>query len=61
MSMKNMENMLPDGTFMRVHRSYIANLNRADALVRGCLMYGTTQVPVSDSYRQALSRRMSEQ
>lgn len=61
MSMKNMESMLPDGIFMRVHRSYIANLNRADAIVRGSLVYGSVHVPVSDSNRQELSRRMSEQ
>lgn len=61
MSMKNMESMLPADIFMRVHRSYIANLNRTDAIARGCLIYGASLVPVSDSYRQALSRRMNEQ
>lgn len=61
MSMKNIENMLPPDTFMRVHRSYIANLSRAEALVRGNLVYGETVVPVSDSNRQTLSRRMNEQ
>ncbi len=61
MSMKNIESMLPEETFMRVHRSYIANLSRAEALVRGTLVYGNSNVPVSDSNRQALSRRMCEQ
>lgn len=61
MSMKSIENMLPADAFMRVHRSYIANLSRAEALVRGNLVYGETIVPVSDSNRQTLFRRMSEQ
>ena len=61
MSMKNIENMLPADTFMRVHRSYIANLSRAEALVKGNLVYGAAIVPVSDSNRQTLSRRFSEQ
>ncbi len=61
MSMKNIENILPSDTFMRVHRSYIANLSRAEALAKGNLVYGETIVPVSDSNRPTLTRRMNEQ
>lgn len=58
MSMKTLENTLPSMSFMRVHRSYIVNVNRITAVGRGRLALGNAEVPVSDTYRTALFSRL---
>ena len=51
-SMKAVEAYLPATYFLRTHRSYIVNMQRADALERGQVIYGEKRIPVSDSYRE---------
>lgn len=51
-SMKAVEAYLPATHFLRTHRSYIVNMQRADALERGQVIYGEKRIPVSDSYRE---------
>ena len=52
MSMKTVEQMLPDGMFMRVHRSYIVNLERVRVIERNRIVLGDQYVPVSETYRR---------
>lgn len=58
MSMKTLESTLPQQSFMRVHRSYMININRITAVGRGRLVLGDAEVPVSDTYRPALMSRL---
>lgn len=60
MSMKAVEAMLPSDTFMRVHRSYIANISRMRVFEQGRIVYGETKIPVSDSFRAALMSRLKK-
>lgn len=53
MSMKSMEELLPAGQFMRVHRSYIVQKDKIRTIDRGRIVFGKTYIPVSDSYKQA--------
>lgn len=53
MSMRTMEEILPHGRFMRVHRSYIVNTSRIGLIDRGRIVFGNTYIPVGESYRQA--------
>ena len=50
--LKNLEEMLPVGQFLRVHRSYIVNLSRIRATAAGQITLDDgTRIPVGDSYR----------
>jgi DNA-binding LytR/AlgR family response regulator len=49
--MKVMEQKLPSDRFMRVHRSFIVNLNRIETIERGRIIFGKTYIPVSDNYK----------
>lgn len=51
LSMKALEQTLPPGKFMRVHRSYIVNLSKIKVIERNRIIFGRTQIPVSESYK----------
>lgn len=53
-SMRAIEGVLPASAFMRVHRSYIVNMNQVAVFERGQIVFGDKYVPVSDSYRAAV-------
>ncbi len=54
MSMKNLETSLPSEDFMRVHRSYIVNLNKVQTIERNRIVFNKeTYIPVSDQYKDA--------
>lgn len=50
MSMKKMSEHLPDN-FMRVHRSYIVNLNKIAQIERGRIVFGNTYIAVSEQHK----------
>ena len=50
-SMKSLEEKLPDDQFMRVHRSFIVNLNKISVIERSRIIFGKTYIPVSDQYK----------
>lgn len=55
--MKNMESALPSNNFMRVHRSYIVNLDRVSSYARGKIfMDNGDDVPLSINYREMFRR-----
>ena len=50
-SLKNLETKLPAGKFMRVHRSFIVNLEKIDTIDRSRIVFGKKYIPVGDQYR----------
>lgn len=50
-SIKSLEQKLPEDRFMRVHRSFIVNLDRIDTIERSRIIFGKTYIPVSDQYK----------
>lgn len=50
-TMKLIESKLPEAKFMRVHRSYIVNLDKIDTIERSRIVFGKTYIPVSDQYK----------
>lgn len=52
MSMKNLEDLLPEPTFMRIHRSFIVNLDKVRVVERNCIIMNDQCIPVSDSNRR---------
>ena len=60
LSMKKLEEHLPKN-FMRVHRSYIVNLQKILQVERGrIVMDKSTYIPVSDGYKDAFNQFLSE-
>jgi two-component system, LytTR family, response regulator LytT len=58
-SLKSLEEKLPAHRFMRVHRSYIVNLERIEAITRTSIQIGDTTIPVSDQYKDTFSDYVS--
>lgn len=55
MSMKTLEQSLPQSKFLRVHRSFIVNTSKIKVIERNRIVFGSTYIPVSDSYRNAFA------
>lgn len=51
-TLKSVESKLPVSRFMRVHRSFIVNLENIDTIERSRIVFGKTYIPVSDQYRE---------
>lgn len=59
MSIKSLEQTLPVEKFMRVHRSYIVNLDHVTAMrTRRIVIDDRREVPVSDTFKSALAERL---
>lgn len=52
-TMKSLEDRLPDDRFMRIHRSYIVNLEKIKAIERYRILFGSERIPVSKQYKKA--------
>lgn len=57
-TLKSVEARLSGKRFMRIHRSYIAAVNKIETMCEGGLVIGGKYVPVADSYRKALNTRI---
>jgi two-component system LytT family response regulator len=57
-TMKNMTELLPSGQFARIHKSFIVNLNRIDAVERNRVLIADKRIPVGDSYKEEFMRRI---
>lgn len=59
-SLKALEEKLPSSRFMRVHRSFIVNLDKIGAVTRNTIQIGSTTIPVSDQYKETFSQFLSK-
>ena len=60
MNMKNIEERLPADTFLRVHRSYIVNINQIKTIERNRIVFGKVYIPVSDSYKDRFAEMLEK-
>jgi len=51
-SLKILEKKLPPEKFMRVHRSFIVNLEKIDTIDRSRIVFGKTYIPIGDQYKE---------
>lgn len=61
LSLRFMEEKLPSGRFMRVHKSYIISLDKLVAFKRNRVMVRNHEIPVSENYREELLLFMGHQ
>ncbi len=50
-TLKTMESRLPATKFMRVHRSFIVNLDKIETIERSRIIFGKEYIPVGDQYK----------
>jgi two-component system, LytTR family, response regulator len=60
MSMKSLEQNLPESRFMRVHRSFIVNLDKISTIERNRIVFGTDYIPISENYKERFQRFVNE-
>lgn len=56
MTLKAMEEKLPADKFCRIHKSYIVNVHKISVIKRDVAVVGNHEIPVSDFYKENLSR-----
>ena len=54
MTFSEVENLLPHGDFIRIHRSFIVAKNQVDKIERGQVIIKGAAIPVGESYAQNL-------
>jgi DNA-binding LytR/AlgR family response regulator len=58
-TLKSIEEKLPVSKFVRVHRSYIVAINKIDYIQEGTISIGKTTIPVADTHKATLNRRLN--
>ena len=59
-TMKSFENDLPQDKFIRVHKSFIVNLNKIDRFNSKFIEMGTTKIPLSRTKKDDLKKAIEE-
>ena len=54
MSLKAVEELLPKGNFIRVHKSFIISMDKVDSIRKNRIRIGATEIPISPHYRSNL-------
>jgi two-component system, LytTR family, response regulator LytT len=58
-TLKDMEHKLPSQNFVRIHRSYIANLDKIEALEENSVAFAKGDIPIGKSYKKALMSKFN--
>lgn len=57
-SFRKVEELLPAGQFVRVHRSFLVAIDKIDRIGSHSLYVGEREIPLGDTYRQAFLERI---
>lgn len=57
-SLKSMEEKLPEKSFMRIHRSYIVNLDKIDSVNKTSIQIQGDQLTISENYRKFFHQKI---
>jgi two-component system response regulator LytT len=55
-TLKALEEKLPKGKFMRIHKSFIVSLEKITAVTRNAVYIGNAMLPVSDQYKNEFAK-----
>jgi len=56
MPLKSIEAKLPAGTFIRTHKSFLVAISKITTIKRGFVCIGKTEIPVSETFKENVSR-----
>lgn len=54
LTMKSLAELLPGNTFLRVHRSYLVNINKVDRVDRTGITLAGLEIPIGENYRDSV-------
>ncbi|MBO2011079.1 LytR/AlgR family response regulator transcription factor [Hymenobacter negativus] len=57
-SLKRFTELLPPAQFIRVHRSYIININRIESIGEHTVQFAKYEVPISKTYQEVLNKQL---
>jgi DNA-binding LytR/AlgR family response regulator len=57
-TMTDLQAQLPSSAFVRVHRSFLVQMDRVEKIKDDALVLGDTQIPIGPTYREALLNRI---
>lgn len=55
LSLKSLEEMLPEEQFIRVHRSFIVQGSKIKMIDRNRIVFGKEYIPISDTYKESFA------
>lgn len=56
MSLRAMEDKLPDDSFVRVHRSFIVSLTKIESIRRSIIKIRDTEIPIGSTYKSKIDK-----
>jgi DNA-binding LytR/AlgR family response regulator len=59
-SLKTVDSRLPASKFMRVHRSFIVNLDKIETVERSRIVFGKEYIPIGDQYKEQFQAFMDK-
>lgn len=59
--MKNIEETLPSASFLRIHKSYIININAIDYIEKGRVIINKEYLPIGESYKEKVKQQLGLQ
>jgi len=59
MSFKEIQSKLPENTFIRVHRSYIVNVNKITSIQKNRIIIKEERIPIGESYKNLVYSRLN--
>lgn len=59
MSFKEIQSKLPESIFIRVHRSYIVNVNKITSIQKNRIIIKDERIPIGESYRSMVYSRLN--
>jgi two-component system, LytTR family, response regulator len=58
-TLRSLEEKLPEGKFYRLHRSYLVSLDQVDAIEEGTVYLDKHPIPIGEQYKKELLRRLN--
>ena len=58
-TMKGFADRLPASSFVHIHRSYIINVDRAEAIEDNSVIIGNKHIPIGASYREEFLKKFN--
>ncbi|WP_407557517.1 LytR/AlgR family response regulator transcription factor [Winogradskyella sp. 4-2091] len=59
MSFKEIQDKLPENTFIRVHRSFIVNVNKITSVQKNRIVIKDERIPIGESYKSMVYSRLN--
>jgi two-component system, LytTR family, response regulator len=56
--MKNMDDLLPQNSFLRIHKSYIINISNIDYIERGRIVINKEHLPIGETYKELVRSKL---